>query len=290
MKANVYYEKLIRSLRYRQDITITQHNLDYKNNSYKFLKIVSNAIQSTDKIILISAGFHGEEKAGPITLLKYINLILNYIHANNLKVIIYPNVNPVGFEKGKRYNPDSDTGENKSDTNDFMRYIREDGTVTDDLKEQNVFKEWRWSSDEEFNLRLPEETKLVHILLKEDPLQQIVAAIDLHQDYITKNAPPAAYQYIYGDASVYSKIFRKIEKFTPLLRNTYIDAGYSNGGLKSDSNGCLIRYDCTISDLMQRLGAKHVVTVETTGATPLKKACEVNLAWILGITDLNKLK
>ncbi len=286
MKAKYFNEKLLKSLRNRQDITITQHNLYYENTSHNFLRIISKKLHPTDKIILISAGIHGEEIAGPITLLRYLNLILDYIHAKNLRVIIYPNVNPYGFEEGVRFNPDGNIGGIKSDSNDFMRYIRSDGTVTDDLKEKNIFKEWLWSSDEDLNLILPEETRLLHRLLKKDPLRQVVAAIDLHQDYITKSMPAAAYHYIYGDATIYSQIFRKIEKIAFLLANTYIDAGYSNGGLKSDSNACLVRYDGSLSDLMQRLGVRNVVTVETTGSTPLTKACEVNLAWIMGLTDL----
>ncbi|NHI92832.1 MAG: hypothetical protein EAX96_10055 [Candidatus Lokiarchaeota archaeon] len=290
MKARIYNQKLIKSLRKRNDIMISQHILKYKRKSYKFLRIISKNIKPMDKIILISAGIHGEEIAGPITLLKYSNLILDYIHKNGFRAIIYPIINPLGFEKGIRYQPDTKTKDDGVDINNFLRYILYDGTITDDLKEQNVYKEWIWSSDERLKLNLPEETKLLHFLLKQEPLYQIVAAIDLHQDYITKDVPPAAYHYIYGDSMEYSEIYRKIEEITPLLRNKYIDAGYTNGGMKSDANGSLIRYDGSLSDLLQRLGAKNVVTVETTGITPLNKACMVNLAWILGIIDITSNK
>ena len=286
MKSTVFNRKLLKSLRYRKDIVLTQHDLYYENASFKFLKIVSKNIRPTDKVILISAGLHGEEIAGPITLLKYLSMIIDYIHANNLRVIIYPNINPFGFEDGVRCNIDSDYDNNVGDPNDFLRYSLWDGTITDDLKEKNDYKEWFWSSDEMLNLSLLAETKLMHILLRKDPLSQVIAAIDLHQDYITQNVSAAAYQYLYGDFSVYSSILQRIGRIVPLLSNSYIDAGYSNGGLMSDAYGCLIRYDGSLSDLMQRMGVRYSVTVETTGATPLNKACEVNLTWILGITDL----
>ena len=289
MKARIFNQKIIRSLRKRKDIAITRHILKYKRKSFKFLRIKSKNIIQSDKIILISAGIHGEEIAGPITILKYINLIVDHIHANGLRVIIYPIINPLGFEKGTRHRPDIKSDEDGIDTNNFLRYVLDDGTITDDLKEENVFKEWVWSSDERLNLKLPEETKLLHFILKQEPLHQVVAAIDLHQDYLSRNAPPAAYHYVYGDGMVYSEIYKKIEKITPLLSNTYIDAGYANGGMQSDANGSIIRYDGSLSDLFQRLGVKNVVTVETTGVTPLDKACMVNLAWILGITDLNSI-
>ncbi len=287
MKIGVFTKKLVKSLRKRKDIAISHHFLKYKRKSYIFTRITSKIINPNDKIILISAGIHGEEIAGPITLLKYLNLIIDHAHSNGLRVIIYPIINPYGFEKGTRHQPNSKEEKEGIDINNFLRYILDDGTITDDLKEQNVYKEWIWSSDERLKLKLREETKLLHFLLKQEPLNQVVAAIDLHQDYLTKDAPPAAYHYIYGDSVVYTNIYRKIEKITPLLSNRLIDAGYTNGGMMSDANGSLIRYDGSLSDLLQRIGVKNVVTVETTGKTPLDKACMVNLEWILGLVNLN---
>lgn len=273
-------------LRNRRDIAVNQHNLKYENESHQFLRIVSRTIRPEDKVVLISAGMHGEEVAGPITLQKYLNWILDYIHARDLRVIIYPNMNPFGFERGVRYNPEGENGEAGIDPNDFIRYIREDGTITSDLKDRNRFREWQWSSEVEFDVILPPETKLLHCLLKRDPLKQVVAAIDLHQDFITSNARPAAYQYLYEDSLVYAEVLQRIRQIVPLLSNSHLDAGYLNGGLKSDAYGSLVRYDGTLSDLMQRMGVRYTVTVETTGATPLNAACAVNLAWITGMTDL----
>ncbi len=286
MESSLFDDKLLDSLRCRQDLLITQHNLAHETKNYQFLKIVSKNIRPQDKVVLISAGMHGDEIAGPLTILEHINLIIDYIHANNLSVIIYPNINPYGFEHCKRYEISSNREGVYNDPNNFIRYILHDGTFSDGLKDKNVFKEWLWSSDEDLDLTLPDETLLMHQLLKKDPLHQVVAAIDLHQDYLTPNAPPAAYQYIYGDSIVYSKIYSEIERRIPILRNSYIDAGYINGGLLSDAYGSLVRYDGSLSDLMQRLGAQYVVTVETTGTTPLETANEINLAWIIGIVDL----
>ena len=243
MKIRIFNRKLIKSLRKRKDVAVSQHILKYKRKSYKLLRIISKNITNTDKIILISAGIHGEEIAGPITILNHLNLILDHIHARGLRAVIYPIINPLGFEKGTRHGLDCKNYEEGIDANNFLRYILNDGTITDDLRELNTFKEWGWSSDERFQIKLPEETKLLHYLLKKEPIHQVVAAIDLHQDYLTKDVQPAAYHYIYGDGLVYSEIYRKIEKITPLLSNRYIDAGYTNGGMKSDANGSIIRYD-----------------------------------------------
>ncbi len=237
---------------------------------------------------MICAGSHGEEISGPLTILKYGNKIIDYAHKNGLKVIIYPLLNPSGFEFGSRYNIDKDEGE--AGNNDFLRYELEDGKIIDDLKNRNVFKKWYWSSDKKFKIKLPQETRLLHRLLKKDPLKQVVAAIDLHQDYITKTRISAAYHYAYGKLEIYNNIIKKLQEILPILKNKNIGAGYDDDALKSDKNGSIVRYDGSWPDLMYRLGTKHCVTVETTGKTPINIACKVNLIWIFGIIDLAAAK
>lgn len=297
MKAKTYFQKLIQSLRNRQDIKIEKYKLKYKNGKFDFLKILSKKIGPKDRIVLISAGFHGEEKAGSLTILKYANEIIEYIHKNNLKVIIYPLINPSGFEKGKRFNIDNDEG--SAGNNDFLRYELANGDVIDDLGQKRKFKRWYWSSDFPA-AQLPKETKLLHRLLRSDSFFRIVAAIDLHQDYITGNIPSAAYHYSFGKLGVYKNIIKKIEKILPLLKNKKINAGFENPqnnplwktpvgeGIKSNNQGFIVRHDGSITDLMHRIGVKYSIAVETTGKTPLSVARQVNLIWIFGIVDLVK--
>jgi hypothetical protein len=51
--------------------------------------------------ILIAAGFHGEEKAGPLAILKWLE---SKQIPTKIDVSFIPVVNPVGFNIGKRYN------------------------------------------------------------------------------------------------------------------------------------------------------------------------------------------
>jgi len=284
MKSAIFYKKLVQGLEKRNDIKIENYFLKYKNGQFEFLKISSKRIYPKDKIIMICAGIHGEEIAGPLTILKYGNKIIDYVYKNGLKIIIYPLVNPSGFERRSRYNIDDDEGD--CGNNDFIRYELKNGKIVDDLKDGNVFKKWRWSSDKKIGAKLPLETKLLHRLLKNGPLRHVVGAIDLHQDYITPIKLPAAYHYSFGNLNVYNEIIKKLRRVIPIIKNRGIKAGYDGDALKSDKNGFIVRHDGSWPDLMYRLGAKHCVTVETTGKTPINLACKVNLIWIFGIIDL----
>jgi len=285
MTAKEFYNILSKKIKNRRDIVIEKYKLRYKNGVYEFLKVVSKGIKPKDKIIIIRAGIHGEEIAGPLTILNHVNKIIDYAHERNIKIIIYPLGNPSGFEIGARYSIDNVLSKSSDVNNDFLRYELEDGKRMDDIQDSNAFKSWYWSSDKKLGLKLTLENGLMHRLLKKDFLAQVVAVLDLHQDYITENVGPAAYHYSYGDLSAYKKIIEKIKKIAPILKNKYIGAG-EESPMKSDENGFIVRHDGTLTDLFYRLGAKYSVTVETTGATPINEACKVNLIWIFGLIDL----
>lgn len=300
-----FLEKIHNVLDNRNDAVIEKvGELNYQTLSgekiYDYIKISSTPILSTDKILLIRAGIHGDEVAGVLTLMKHIGEIFDYAHERGVKLVIFPLDNPSGFEERTRYNVEGDRGD--AGNNDFVRYILEDGSVSDDIGSKNEFKDWKWSSDPIFKIHLPKETLLLHEQLKKLPLQQIVGVLDLHGDnFIDK---PFAYHYAYGDVSRYHEIAEKIRAKIPILANEFINSGYLNGpdfvpevvrggeivlddpDLKSDADGFIVRYEGSLPDLMQRLGAEHAITVETTGVVPEEMADEVNLMWIKGLIDL----
>ncbi len=287
------------------DIDIVYYPLHYRRGDFKFLKIVPKQTKSSDRIVMIGAGVHANEIAGPLTLAWYGHDIIRYARSKGLRVICYPLRNPSGYGiPGKRYNVDNEDDAVVVGNNDFVRYRLPDGQIVDDLKETNVYASWGWTSDREFDVPLPPETRLMHDLLRQDPLGSVQAVVDLHQDWITKAAPPLAYHYAFGDAAVYQPIVRDIEKIVPIARHRRFGAGYrglrADGqptrdapeqALSSDENGFICRHDGTWTDLLFRIGESqgrriHCVTPETTGATPLAVACQVNLIWIYGLMDL----
>ncbi len=275
MKAKDYIQKFIRTLGLRNDVGWKTYPLQYKAGDFELLKIQSSKITAKDKVILITSWIHGEEIAGPLSLLKYINKIIDLIHGYGYKLIIYPLNNPSGFEYVTRLDIDNDSW--PCGNNDFIRYQMPDGTFQDECKEGQTFAKRYRSSDPVLQQRLPVETALLHKLLREDPLHQVVGHLDFHQDYITPISWPYAYFYTFSDS--YQPIIATIKKHIPLLTNTVISAG-ETWWVMSNDNACIIRHDGTINDLLFRLGLEDTITVETTGQTPLPLAQKINRFWI----------
>ena len=271
----------------RRDIEIKRYRLKHRTAGYDFFRIASKGIRRNDKIMLIRAGVHGDEVAGPLTIIEYFNRIFDYAHKRGLKLIIYPLGNPAGFDARQRYNTDFREGSGAN--NDFIRYELENGNLIGDVGQGGNFKRWYWSSDSRLNHDLPAETVLMHQLLKHDPLESLVASLDLHQDYISPYDREAAYHYAFGDLSVYDRIVNAVNKTVPVIAKRMISAGQSSG-MRTNTEGFIVRHDGTLGDLLYRLGVKYCVAPETTGKTPLAKACLVNWKWIKGLIDLSAKK
>ena len=301
VSSKTFTEKLSNLFKTRNDVSVKKYSLVYKKGEYDFLKISSKDIAPQDPVLLIRAGIHGDEIAGPIAIERYGNEIFDYAHAQGVKVLLYPLDNPSGFSANLRYNIDNDSGDEGN--NDFLRYELEDGRIKGDLGGRKIqFRCFLWSSDPALKVHLPLETELMHKLLKEDPLPQVKASLDLHQDFITPNAPPAAYQYVLGNIEAYKPIVEEISEICPIYKNQPMDSGYNvlidetgavikdpiESGImeRTDEDGSIVRYDGSITDLFYRLGTPYNVAVETTGATPLDLACKVNLLWIKGLINL----
>ncbi|MEK7084281.1 MAG: succinylglutamate desuccinylase/aspartoacylase family protein [Patescibacteria group bacterium] len=268
--------------------------------TYDFVKIQSHPIADADPILLIRAGIHGDEIAGPLTIMNHVGEIIDYAHARGVKLVIFPLDNPSGFERNMRYNMEGDFG--NGGNNDFIRYELENGDIVDDLGTGNAFKCWHWASDLPIGNTLPKETAMLHAELKKLPLSRVKAVIDLHQDNYIRF--PGAYHYAYGDVSAYRKIVEDIRTIVPVFINEHIDSGYLNGPSYrpeqpqgdtivvdpfdpvTDDLGFIIRHDCTLPDLFWRLGTKHCITVETTAVTPPEISDAVNMVWIRGLIDL----
>ena len=79
-------------------------------------------------------GFHGDEKAGPLTLLAHAAELVDYAARAASGCGIYPCINPSGFEAHTRYNM---SGERPN--NDFLRYEIAPGVWCGELREGETF-------------------------------------------------------------------------------------------------------------------------------------------------------
>lgn len=251
----------------------------YSDVTYPLLKIAS---QLQDRILVLTSGFHGDEIAGPLSLLEYLEDIASYAETKGIGLIIYPCTNPSGYDGGTRYNAKGEVN-----NNDFMRYLK-DGMLVDDLQYGAEHEGWYWASDPSLGITLPEETAILHNEILNLPFERIVGLLDLHQDYFLSD--PYTYTYVSGDRDIYEPIVDKVAALVPVLRGTTINSGQQDCPPEeipvSDEHGFIRRHDCTITDLFFRLGIPYTVAVETTGAVPLETAMNVNLTWVKGIIDL----
>ncbi len=277
----------------RNDLIMEHYPLRYEgcDKKYEFVRITSETFRTAFRPkdwLLITAGFHGNEKSGPLTILEKLPEIVAATHGQGLGLIIYPLINPVGFDADQRYGPDG-RGLEGHGNNDFLRYVLEDGRVVDDLGDARDglnFVSWRPASQFPNDPR-PIETVRLHACVDYDMkhLGRIVGSIDLHQDPFLLG--PASYHYGLGNKlPLYADIVSKVESVVGrIFRNAVVDSGESSPAV-SDGNGCVERHDGSISDYLHRLGVPHTVVVETTCDTPIEKAVEANMIWIRGIIEL----
>jgi len=296
MPAAEYYAHLLSKVHARPDLVHASYPLVYRAGTWDFLRIASKDIGLEDKVIVVRATIHGDEIAGALAILNYLDELVDYAHGRGIKLILYPLGNPSGFERGIRYNVDHHVGKGN---NDFMRYVMEDGSILSDLGAGRPFKSWAMADDPALDTDLPAESRLMLELVRRDPLTQIVAALDLHQDVETE-LPAGAYHYAFGDLGRYSAIVARIAEVVPLLAgydpDVVLDERVDEDGnlppreheevLLSDENGFIVHYDASFSDFYQRIGVEHSITSETTGATSMPDACLVNWIWLTGVIDL----
>jgi hypothetical protein len=297
MPAAEYYAHLLAKVEARADLTYQRHTLAYRAGSWDFYRITSRHISADDKVVVVRATIHGDEVAGALTLLSYLDEIVDHAHGRGVRLILYPLGNPSGFDLGIRYNADHHMGDGN---NDFIRYVMEDGSIGSDLLDGRPFKSWVYADDPGVDVDLPVEARLMLDLARQDPLEQVVAAFDLHQDHVTEGLPARTYQYAFGDLSRYAEIVARVHEVVRPLADFDMAGGFGeqidehgnvlprdpDNAVRSDESGFIIRYDGTFSDFYQRIGVAHSIATETTGATPMEDACRVNLIWLTGVIDL----
>lgn len=276
-------------------VNICGHQI-HKEKSYNLLRV--SAGTENERIVMISAGFHGNERAGPITLRDSIRELIDYARSKNIGLIVYPCVNPAGFIYKSRYTPDDERP-----NNDFVRYFVNPGLWVDDLGAAPRTKaiSWGWATMRDMHVGLPSESRALRkdlrFLGKKGLLKKVCAVIDIHQDpYIEEKG---WYAYVYGNRERYERICGEVNQILPCIALRQIKSGYPDtrdlpeevdpalhDHPSTDANGLITRYDCGLTDLFNNLKVPHCITIETTTQTETKTATQVNLVWISGIMDL----
>lgn len=218
------------------------------------------------RTLLLTAGFHGEEQAGPLTVLDHLPELVAWARTRDVGLRIYPCINPSGFEAGTRYNR---SGEGPN--NDFLRYEVAPGRWVGELKPGQRFLSWAPFGEG------PRETRALRRDLAAFPTP--VAALDLHQDRYL--AGVFHYAYVFGDPADYRPLVEQCRELAAVPAGYAADEWHRTGG-----DGLVVSHDGSITDLFFRRGTKYLAALETTTGTPLAVSQEVNLRWIRGFIEL----
>jgi hypothetical protein len=218
------------------------------------------------RTLLITSGFHGDETAGPLTLVAHLGEIAAYARARDVGLQIYPCLNPSGFEDGTRYNRSQE-----APNNDFLRYEIEPGVWVGELTDGQSFLRHRVFTDG------PKETRALCAELERQPTP--AAALDIHQDPYLGGA--LSYAYTFGESRPFLRMLEATDGLVPVASATQVDEG-----VHTDRDGLVVLHDGSVTDYFHRRGVKHTAALETTTETPTAASDGVNLVWIKGFIDL----
>ena len=218
-------------------------------------------------LCVITAGFHGDEQAGPISILKHLPEVVAYARERDVALAVYPCLNPSGFDACTRYNRD---GERPN--NDFIRYELADGRLIGEMPRPVPYTRIHVKHDG------PAETRAI-VAEFERLAAPPAGALDLHQDpYFDGHL---AYAYAFGDPAPYVALMTETERLLPVARSHEVDVA-----THADEHGLVYLHDGSITDYFVRRGTPYTAVVETTTDTDMAIACQVNLVWMRGFIDL----
>ncbi len=229
---------------------------------------VFRAVVPGEPWVVVTAGFHGEEPAGPLTLAEHLSDVVRYAKERGVGLRIYPCVNPSGFETGTRYNA---SGERPN--NDFLRYEVSPGVWVGELPDGAPFTQWKPFDQG------PKETRALLTELEAQPTP--FAALDIHQDNYMSGS--YAYAYVFGDAAPFSALMERATRASQVAAAVRAPVDDAH---RTDSSGLVWYHDGSVTDYFHRRGARFTAALETTTRTPLQRCHQVNLAWIRGFIDL----
>jgi predicted deacylase len=224
------------------------------------------ATTSGRRSLVVTSGFHGEEPAGPLTLLENLPALVDYARARDVGLRIYPCINPSGFEDGTRYNR---SGEKPN--NDMLRYEVAPGIWKGELRAGEPFLRWALFDGG------PKETRALRAELERHPAPD--AALDIHQDRYLAGA--RMYAYVFGPKEAFVPMVEASARHADVVRGAQVDEFN-----RTDANGLIEYNDGSVTDYYLRRGVPFAAALETTTKTPLQTCHAINLVWLRGFVDL----
>lgn len=209
---------------------------------------------SKKKRVLVVAGFHGEEKAGPWAILKWLESFTGY---PGMDISIIPVVNPTAFNKYVRYN-------------------------TWNQKSNCGFCHDQEEPSEEGKILLKHINRLHSLSM--DGFLSLHEDIELRKEY---------YLYIFEPTSDPGQFTcGLLEELALWWEKPLNGASAADSGLKTPPfavNGLVYKYcDGSFEDYLFHKGVNRVAVTETPGKAKLEKRIDCNVAIINKFLDLIK--
>jgi len=220
------YEKVIdrlyNAIKHHRDMSfVSMGSVTCPSDTYPlFCVTIGNRFDSNLKDVLISAGVHGEEPAGVFALLKFLEEDVSEF-MDEFRFLIFPCINPFGFEYNNRFN-------SQPDPNHEGKYM-------------NINREFKKGT-------LCAEVKVVMTQL-EMRSRQFVCTIDLHEtdpNYFDEEStcddnPKEFYMWescLDKNLRIGDRVIKSIESVIPVCRWDEIYKDISSDGVIWYPEGC----------------------------------------------------
>jgi len=208
------------------------------------------AFEHMDPKVLIVAGFHGEEQAGPLAILKWMKEAPDsYLSKYDISFI--PVVNSYGFARKKRY------GLSDMPTNVGFGLNKGDAVPS------------------------PEGEILVQHMEILRPLSQN-GCLSLHEDVTSKEYYLYSYEHGPRPSLFAYRLRNELKKYFPKAYDgiAYVDTSDPGNGPKCNKGIVYNYFDGSFEDWMLQLGVPRCAATETPGLYQLKRRVEANVAII----------
>lgn len=265
------YQELVQSYRNKGCRLKYYGKVKEGRKTYRLYKFVLEPRYKTT--LLITAGFHGDEFNGPISLLEIYEKLAALAKKYHVRIPGYICIGPEQFNADKHYNSSNEN--KKNGNNDWMRYEIRGGKLVGTLKKDEHFYK---------NPKVASAAKEVRELQKDIrkhydyPVPD--AVLDIHQQKGNLKTGEI-FAYIFNRPGTYRRIMKKLEKIAKIVRNdSWVDKDDGRRIHKRiDEDGFVFLHDGTITDMFYRSGSKYAVTSETKTTMSLEQVAAVNLIW-----------
>lgn len=219
----------------------------------------------TWRTVVIVAGQHGDEPAGPLCLYRDAEALFARARALGLGLRIYPCANPEGFQARKRRDTE---GATRSNTAIEYKVAGKWG-VGELPPDEPEPAEWRGARG------TAPETRVLVADLAAQPVPW--AFLDLHQDAAVPKGK--MYGYCFGDRRPYARIMDAVQMAEPWRGGALKNESWSKVALTTDESGLVTLRDGSPIDWMWRRGAHLSICIEAP-TEPTGPAMDTESEWV----------